>query len=202
MNYFLIQSFKIALFWLTWDSKLSLGAEMTQLNKFDDLNGWFLCLGTRMIYLNKFRERDDTDEQVGDLNDRFTSWRMRMTWQRWTFTPWTVSPLTPPHVYLLTGCLLELMSRIYRPLVNSTLCPTTTFCGRTNVICTSKYWNKNSGGGTIPPQWHFKKKECYTNQAILFLHCSKLTEYSKKPTSRLPHQLINQSRLFLNWQPS
>jgi len=34
---------------------------MTQLNNFEE---WFLSLGTGMTQLNKFRDRDDTDEQV------------------------------------------------------------------------------------------------------------------------------------------
>jgi hypothetical protein len=37
---------------------------MTQLNKFDDLNGRFASLGTGMTQPNKFRDRDDTYEQV------------------------------------------------------------------------------------------------------------------------------------------
>ena len=37
---------------------------MTQLNKFEDLNDRFASLGTGMTQPNKFRDRDDTDEQV------------------------------------------------------------------------------------------------------------------------------------------
>ena len=35
---------------------------MTQMNKIKDLNEWFLSLGIGMTQLNKFRDRDDTDE--------------------------------------------------------------------------------------------------------------------------------------------
>ena len=45
-----------------WDSKSSLGIGMTQLNKFEYLNGWFLSLGTEMTQLNKFEDRDNPDE--------------------------------------------------------------------------------------------------------------------------------------------
>ena len=44
--------------------RLSLGSGMTQLNKFEDLNGRFASLETGMTQPNKFRDRDDTDEQV------------------------------------------------------------------------------------------------------------------------------------------
>ena len=44
--------------------RLSLGSGMTQLNKFEDLNGRFASLGTGMTQPNKFRDRDDTNEQV------------------------------------------------------------------------------------------------------------------------------------------
>jgi hypothetical protein len=37
---------------------------MTQSNKFEDLNSRFASLGTGMIPQNKFRDPDDTNEQV------------------------------------------------------------------------------------------------------------------------------------------
>jgi hypothetical protein len=37
---------------------------MTQLNKFEDLNGQFASLGIGMTQPNKFRDQDDTDEEV------------------------------------------------------------------------------------------------------------------------------------------
>ena len=59
------------MFWfgLRWDSKPNLGTEMTRLDKFEDLNIWFISLGTGMTQPNKFE----------DLNDRFTSLGTGMT---------------------------------------------------------------------------------------------------------------------------
>ena len=37
---------------------------MTQLNKFDDLNGLFLSLGTEITQPNKFEDRGNPDEEV------------------------------------------------------------------------------------------------------------------------------------------
>ena len=70
----MIYSFYIVLFWPKWDSKLSLGIEMTQLNKFEDINGWFLSLGTEMTQPNMFENRDNSDEEV---------WRLK--WSIWKF---------------------------------------------------------------------------------------------------------------------
>ena len=56
-------------FGFRWDSKPNLGTGMTRLDKFEDVNRWFISLGTRMTQPNKFE----------DLNDRFTSLGIGMT---------------------------------------------------------------------------------------------------------------------------
>jgi hypothetical protein len=38
------------------------------------------------------------------------------------------------------------------------------FCGRTNVTCTSKFWNKIQVGNQSP-RWHFKKKKTWVSVA-------------------------------------
>ena len=60
-----------------WDSKLSLGTEMTQLNKFEDLNDRFASLETRMTQSNNFGDRDDTTGQVWEPKQSICKFRDR-----------------------------------------------------------------------------------------------------------------------------
>jgi hypothetical protein len=45
------------------------------LNKFDDLNRWFLSLGTGMTKRNKFTDQDDINEQVQGLKQSICEFR-------------------------------------------------------------------------------------------------------------------------------